>query len=87
MEGTEVKAEITIDGDYDFTTWDITGATPSSPLSHVITFTVGTFTKATGDQSVTIASPAANKYYKLEVDCAAGTSNGLLTLSKLVFSE
>ena len=46
----------------------------------------GTFTKATGNQSVTIASPAANKYYKLEFDCASGSSNGLLTLSKAVFS-
>jgi hypothetical protein len=46
----------------------------------------GTFTKATGDQSVTIASPAANKYYKLEFDCASGSSNGLLTLSKAQFS-
>ncbi len=47
---------------------------------------VGTFTKATGNQSVTIASPAANKFYKLEFDCASGSSNGLLTLSKAVFS-
>lgn len=46
----------------------------------------GTFTKATGDQSVTITSPAANKYYKLEFDCASGSSNGLLTLSKAQFS-
>lgn len=207
MEGTEVQAEITIDGYYDFTTWDITGAVNlSSKLSHVVTFevgteditikanlvkrgaksytitwnstnnsqsigsytatwsvtadgltcnmanwnnnnnkwnyvkcgrkdnasvatittasaiseaikkvtmtidnltaskinsitlyssdsadsgwvSIGTFTIASGDQSVTIASPAANKYYKLDVDCAAGTANGLLTLSKLVFSE
>ena len=46
----------------------------------------GTFTKATGSQSVTIASPAANKFYKLEFDCASGSSNGLLTLSKVVYS-
>ena len=46
----------------------------------------GTFTKATGNQPVTIASPAANKYYKLEFDCASGSSNGLLTLSKAQFS-
>lgn len=44
------------------------------------------FNVATGDQSVTISSPSANKYYKLEFDCASGSSNGLLTLSKLVFS-
>ena len=207
MEGTKVEAEITIDGYYDFTTWDITGAVNlSSKLSHVVTFevgteditikanlvkrgaksytitwnstnngqsigsytatwsvtadgltcnmanwnnnynkwnyvkcgrkdyasvatittasaiseaikkvtmtideltaskinsitlyssdsadsgwvSIGTFTIASGDQSVTIASPAANKYYKLDVDCAVGKANGLLTLSKLVFSE
>ena len=43
MEGTEVQAEITIDGYYDFTTWDITGAVNlSSKLSHVVSFEVGT---------------------------------------------
>ena len=46
----------------------------------------GSFTKSTGDQSVTISSPTSNKYYKLEFDCASGSSNGLLTLSKLVLT-
>lgn len=46
----------------------------------------GSFTKSTGDQSVTISSPSSNKYYKLEFDCASGSSNGLLTLSKLVLT-
>lgn len=46
----------------------------------------GSFTKATGDQTVNISSPAANKYYKLEFDCKQGSSNGLVTLSKLVFN-
>ena len=44
------------------------------------------FTKGTGEKSVVISSPAANKYYKIEVDCASGSSNGLLTLSQLVFT-
>lgn len=47
----------------------------------------GSFTKATGDKTINIASPAKSKYYKLEFDCLQGTSNGLITLSKLVFSE
>lgn len=47
----------------------------------------GTFTAAKGDQSVVIASPANNKYYKIEVDCKQGSSNGFLTLSKLVFAK
>ncbi|MBQ7576391.1 MAG: BACON domain-containing protein [Bacteroidales bacterium] len=46
----------------------------------------GSFTVATGEQSVSITSPATGKYYKLEFDCASGSSNGLLTLSKLVFT-
>ena len=46
----------------------------------------GSFTKATGDQSVVIASPTANKYYKIEADCASGSSNGLLTISKLTLA-
>ena len=46
----------------------------------------GTFTKATGEQSVTISSPQANRYYKLVFDCASGSSNGLLTLSKIVYT-
>ena len=46
----------------------------------------GSFTKAAGDQTVSVASPAANKYYKLEFDCASGSANGLVTVSKLVFT-
>jgi uncharacterized repeat protein (TIGR02543 family) len=46
----------------------------------------GSFTVATGDQTVDISSPAASKYYKLEFDCASGSSNGLVTVSKLVFT-
>ena len=46
----------------------------------------GSFNKNTGDQTVNIASPTANKYYKLEFDCASGSSNGLVQLSKLVFT-
>lgn len=46
----------------------------------------GSFTKETGDKSVTISSPTTDRYYKLEFDCASGSSNGLVTVSKLVFS-
>ena len=41
----------------------------------------------TGEVVFTITSPANNKYYKIEVDCASGSSNGLLTLSKVVYSN
>ena len=43
------------------------------------------FEVGTGEKSVTISSPAANKYYKLEFDCKK-SSNGTLWLSKLVFT-
>lgn len=44
---------------------------------------VGTFAKESGAQSVTLTNPAANLYYKIEVDCASGTSNGLITISQV----
>ena len=47
--------------------------------------TAGTFTKATGTQSVSISSPAANLYYKVEFNCASGSSNGLITVSKVEY--
>lgn len=47
---------------------------------------VGSFSKATGDQTVVISSPAANKYYKIEVVCTKGSSNGICTLSKVVYT-
>ena len=45
----------------------------------------GSFTKATGTQTVTLQSPAANLYYKIEFDCASGSSNGLVTISKVEY--
>ena len=48
---------------------------------------LGSFTKATGAQNCTIAAnnQAANLYYKLEFDCASGSSNGLITVSAVNF--
>lgn len=45
----------------------------------------GEFTKATGTQSVALSDPTANLYYKIEFDCASGSSNGLLTVSKVEY--
>lgn len=45
----------------------------------------GSFSKATGDQEVALSSPAANLYYKVEFDCASGSSNGLVTVSKVEY--
>ena len=38
---------------------------------------------ATGENTFTIPTPTANCYYKLEYDCQAGSSNGLVTISKV----
>ncbi len=44
---------------------------------------VGTFTTVTGTQTVTLASPTANLFYKIEVVCTKGSSNGLITISQV----
>lgn len=56
------------------------GSTASS-----ITTSLGTFTKSTGTKEITISSSdqATNQFYKIEFDCASGSSNGLLTLSNV----
>ncbi len=47
---------------------------------------LGTFSIATGDQSVSISSPANNKFYKISVDCKK-SSNGSITVSKVVYTN
>lgn len=46
---------------------------------------VGSYTKAIGAKEVVLESPAENLYYKLEFDCASGSSNGLVTVSKIEY--
>lgn len=41
---------------------------------------------ATGDLPFTIDKPAANKFYKLTFDCKSASSNGVIQVSKFVFS-
>jgi hypothetical protein len=45
----------------------------------------GSFTKATGAQAVTLATPAADLYYKIEFDCKSASSNGVITVSKVEY--
>ena len=45
----------------------------------------GSFNKAVGLQTVTLTNPAVNLYYKIEFDCASGSSNGLVTISKVEY--
>ena len=51
------------------------------------TTSLGTFTIATGEQSVTITSPTSNKFYKISADCQQSSSNGTLTVSKVVYTK
>lgn len=44
------------------------------------------FPVATGEKSITIDNPSSSCFYKIEADCKKGTSNGLITVSKLVFT-
>ena len=44
-------------------------------------------TIAKGDNTFTVPSPVANAHYRLTVDCASGSANGLVTVSKLVISD
>lgn len=50
-----------------------------------ISTSLGTFVKGTGTKELTISSDnqATNQFYKIEFDCASGSSNGLLTLSNV----
>ncbi len=49
--------------------------------------TVNLASIGTGDKEFSVETPTANCYYKLEFDCASGSSNGLVTVSKIVYEE
>ena len=42
---------------------------------------------AAGAATYTVSAPAANLYYKLVFDCAKASANGIIQLSKVVYSE
>lgn len=44
-----------------------------------------TATIATGTNTFTVTTPTANSYYKVEIDCASGSGNGLVTVSKVEY--
>ena len=45
----------------------------------------GSYTIGTGTKSVSLESPSNDLYYKIEFDCASGSSNGLVQVSKVEF--
>ena len=52
--------------------------------TNAATYTAATLAK--GDLPFTIDKPAANKFYKLTFDCKKSSSNGVIQISKVVFS-
>lgn len=46
---------------------------------------VGEFDKSTGVKTVSATTPTANLYYKIVFDCASGSNNGLVTVSKVEY--
>ena len=46
-----------------------------------------TVTPAQGEITFNISAPVANAYYQIEVDCASGSSNGLIQVSKVVYAN
>ena len=74
------KVVLTIDA---LTASKINSITLYTSTSGSLYTSAGTFTKATGAQTVTLSNPTPNLFYKIEVDCASGSSNGLITISKV----
>ena len=75
------KVTLTID---DITSNNVTSITLKSATTIDGTYTsVGTFTKSTGTQTVTVSSPKTNLFYQIEVACTSGSSNGLITISRV----
>ena len=76
------KVDVTIDA---ITTDKITSITLYTSSDNSTWTSAGTYTKATGVKSVSLASPTANLYYKIEFVCASGSSNGLCQISKVEY--
>ena len=76
------KVDLTIDA---LTASNVNSITLYTSADNSTWTSAGTFSKATGTQTVNLASPAKNLYYKIEFDCAAGSANGLVTVSKVEY--
>ena len=57
-------------------------ASNASFTQNLQTITLGA---SVGDMVYTISNPSENMYYKLEYDCAKGSSNGLIQISKVQY--
>ena len=81
IDAAITKVSLKIDA---ITANNITSITLKTATSSNGTYTsVGTFSKTTGTQTVTLTSPTANLFYKIEVVCTKGSSNGLIQISQV----
>lgn len=76
------KVDLTIDA---ITAKNVTSITLKTSSDGTSWSDAGTFTKETGTKTVTLSSPTSNLYYKIEAVCTKGSSNGLLTISKVEY--
>ena len=82
IDNAITKVSITIDA---ITANKITSITLYTSTNNLSWTSVGTFAKSTGTKAVSLTSPAANLYYKIEVVCTSGSSNGLITISSVKY--
>lgn len=82
IDNAITKVSITIDA---ITATKITSITLYTSTNNLSWTSVGTFAKSTGTKAVSLTSPAANLYYKIEVVCTSGSSNGLITISNVKY--
>ena len=76
------KVALTIDA---ITASNVTSITLKTSTDGSSWVDAGTFDKSTGAKQVTITSPMENLYYQIEAVCTKGSSNGLLTISKVEY--
>lgn len=76
------KVALTIDA---ITASNVTSITLKTSTDGSSWVDAGTFDKSTGAKQVTITSPMENLYYQIEAVCKKGSSNGLLTISKVEY--
>ena len=76
------KVELNIEA---ITATNVTSITLYTSADGSIYSSVGDFSKEQGAQSVTIASPTNNLYYKIEVVCTKASKNGIIELSEVKY--
>ena len=76
------KVVLTIDALTASSINSITLYTSTSGSSYT---SAGTFTKTKGAQTVTLSNPTPDLFYKIEVNCASGSANGLITISRVEY--